>query len=73
MPGCKSVVEHEHNGLLCQLKNPDDLAKKMTDMMNRSDFQIKRFGENGRKKMENEFNESLVIEKYLEAILKLKK
>lgn len=73
VPGCKSVVEHEHNGLLCKLKNPDDLAEKMKDMMNRSDFQIKRFGENGRKKMEKEFNESLVIEKYLEAILELKK
>ena len=67
------MVEHEHNGLLCKLKNPDDLAEKMKDMMNRSDFQIKRFGENGRKKMEKEFNESLVIEKYLEAILELKK
>ncbi len=72
VPGCKSVVVHQYNGLLCQLKDPYDLAEKMRSMMLLNDNQIERLGSNGRKKMEREFNESLVIEKYLASLSELK-
>jgi glycosyltransferase involved in cell wall biosynthesis len=73
VPGCHNVVNHNINGLLCELKNADDLAKKMLEMSNFDDETLKRFGTNGRKKVEEEFNESVVINKYIETLSNLKK
>jgi glycosyltransferase involved in cell wall biosynthesis len=66
--GCKEVVEHGVNGLLCEVKNAQDLALKMKEMLLLSDDQRKLMGENGRLKMEKEFDENIVIQKYLQAI-----
>lgn len=63
--GCHQAVDDHVNGLLCRLKDVDDLAEKMITMANFDDATLKRFGENGRKKMESEFSEALVINKYL--------
>lgn len=68
VPGCHHVVENRYNGLLCELKSAEDLASKMEEMLNLNDQQLKRLGENGRKKMELEFDENLVISKYLTEI-----
>jgi glycosyltransferase involved in cell wall biosynthesis len=72
VPGCNNVVEHNFNGLLCKLKDADDLAEKMNCMVNFTDDNLKLFGENGRAKMEAEYDESLVINKYLAALAELK-
>lgn len=73
VPGCNNVVEHNYNGLLCKLKNADDLANKMRDMLNFDDNKRREFGKNGRLKIEREFDERIVIDKYLDAINKLRK
>lgn len=72
VPGCHQVVRHHFNGLLCELKNPDDLAQKMVSMANFDDETLKKFGENGRKKMEQEFDEKVVIDKYIQTIFGIK-
>ena len=66
--GCKEVVEHGVNGFLCEVKNAQDLALKMQDMLVLSESQRKLMGQNGRLRMENEFDENIVIQKYLQAI-----
>jgi glycosyltransferase involved in cell wall biosynthesis len=66
--GCKEVVEHGVNGFLCEVKNAQDLALKMKDVLLLSDDQRRLMGENGRLKMEKEFDEKIVIQKYLHAI-----
>jgi glycosyltransferase involved in cell wall biosynthesis len=66
--GCKEVVEHGVNGFLCEVKNAQDLALKMKEMLVLSDDQRRLMGENGRLKMEKEFDENIVIQKYLQAI-----
>ncbi len=68
VPGCHHVVSDQYNGLLCKLKDSSDLAQKMKDMMSLNDETLKSMGVNGRKKVENEFDESIVISKYLRAI-----
>lgn len=68
VPGCHHVVEDRYNGLLCKIKNADDLASKMEEMASLDDQQLKRLGENGRKKVEGQFDEQIVIDKYLSAI-----
>lgn len=68
VPGCHQVVNHNFNGLLCKLKDDADLAEKMHTMAMFDDDTLKKFGENGRMKMEMEYSESLVINKYVATI-----
>jgi glycosyltransferase involved in cell wall biosynthesis len=72
VPGCHHVVSHQFNGLLCKLKSVDDLADKMFEMANFDDETLKKLGVNGRKKMEAEFDEKIVVSKYLSTIDGLK-
>ncbi|MBX2961913.1 MAG: glycosyltransferase family 4 protein [Cyclobacteriaceae bacterium] len=71
VPGCNQVVEHELNGLLCNLKDSNDLADKMKRISSMNDNQLENLGINGRRKMESEFDESLVINKYLQTLTEL--
>jgi glycosyltransferase involved in cell wall biosynthesis len=73
VPGCNHVVEDEVNGLLCRIKDSNDLADKMRVMSHFSDDRLKEFGKNGRARMEAKYNESLVIGKYLVALNQLKR
>jgi glycosyltransferase involved in cell wall biosynthesis len=66
--GCRDVVDDQVNGLLCQVRNADDLAKKMRQMIMLSPEQRLAMGEAGRDKVKSEFNEKIVIQKYLNAI-----
>jgi glycosyltransferase involved in cell wall biosynthesis len=72
VPGCNNVVEHGYNGFLCQMKDADDLALKMFRIMSLSDSEREKMGENSRKKIEEKFDERIVIRKYLESIYKIK-
>jgi glycosyltransferase involved in cell wall biosynthesis len=72
VPGCNQVVEDKFNGLLCNMKDSDDLADKMRSMANFDDETLKAMGVNGRRKMEAEYAESIVIDKYLHTLTALK-
>lgn len=69
--GCKDVVDDNINGFLCEAKNSQDLADKMEMMINLSEEDRKVMGQKGRKKIINQFDEKIVIQKYLEAIKKV--
>ena len=73
VPGCNNVVKHQYNGLLCNLKDASDLADKMMEMASLDDDYLRNFGQNGRLKVESEFDESLVINKYLHTLGTLKR
>lgn len=73
VPGCNNVVVNNFNGLLCKLKDSHDLALKMKEISTYDDSVLKKFGKNGRSKMEAEYDESLVINKYLHALKEIKK
>ncbi len=66
--GCKDVVEHGLNGFLCEVKNAQDLALKMKEMLVLSEDQRRLMGQNGRLKMEKKFDEQIVVQNYLKAI-----
>lgn len=68
VPGCNHVVTDRYNGLLCNLKDAEDLASKMAQMAELGPEALADFGRNGRIKMENEYDESIVINKYLAAL-----
>ena len=66
--GCKEIVDNNINGFLCEARNSKDLADKMEMMINLSDDERKIMGQAGRKKIVKEFDEKIVIDKYLDSI-----
>jgi glycosyltransferase involved in cell wall biosynthesis len=73
VPGCHQVVEHGINGFLCRMKDADDLAIKMEEMGKLDDSVLIRFGHNGRQKMIANYDEKLVINKYVDALKSFQK
>jgi glycosyltransferase involved in cell wall biosynthesis len=68
VPGCTEIVEHGNNGFLCEMKNATDLARQMYKMTKLDDSTLQVMGEASRQKVEEKFDETLVIDKYMEAL-----
>ncbi len=66
--GCNQVVEDGFNGLLCEAQNAENLAVKMDKMMMLPESDRMKMGLNGRRKMEQEFSDDIVIKRYHAAI-----
>lgn len=66
--GCREVVDDGVNGFKCEIRNPDDLAEKMEKMLNLSSNERVQMGRNGREKIIHEFDEKIVIQKYLDKV-----
>jgi glycosyltransferase involved in cell wall biosynthesis len=66
--GCQDVVDDDVNGLLCAARDADDLAAKMTRMIGFSPERRHEMGMAGRVKMTQQFDEKIVIRKYLDTI-----
>jgi glycosyltransferase involved in cell wall biosynthesis len=68
VPGCRQVVQDGLNGLLCKLQSAQDLAFKMETMMRLPDSTRQMMGEYGRRKMEIDFSDFTVLNKYTKAM-----
>lgn len=66
--GCRETVDDGINGYLCELRSTSSLVKKLELMINLSHDQRLSMGEKSRIKVENEFDEQIVINKYLQAV-----
>lgn len=66
--GCRDVVDDGVNGYLCKPKDASDLADKMERIVSMSSAEREAMGLRGREKVEREFDEQIVIDKYLSAI-----
>lgn len=66
--GCREVVDDGINGYLCKPKDASDLADKMELIVSLTHAEREAMGLRGRKKVEREFDERIVICKYLSAI-----
>lgn len=66
--GCQDIVDDHVNGLLCQVRNAHDLAEKMLQMIRLSPEKRLDMGAAGRRKVTAQFDEKIVIRKYLDMI-----
>jgi glycosyltransferase involved in cell wall biosynthesis len=66
--GCREVVDEGVNGFLCKVRDSDDLAEKMLRMLELTPEQRIEMGRRGREKMVAQYDEKIVIQKYLHAI-----
>lgn len=66
--GCRDAVDDGVTGLLCRVGDADDLAEKLLRMIEMSHEERVLMGLAGRRKMELEFDEKIVIDRYLRVI-----
>ncbi|MEZ8760779.1 glycosyltransferase family 4 protein [Vibrio splendidus] len=66
--GCRETVDDGINGYLCEPRSTSSLVEKLDLMVTHSHDQRLQMGLQSRIKVENEFDEKIVINKYLEAV-----
>jgi len=66
--GCRDVVDDGLNGFLCRARDPTDLARKMAQMIALTPSERQEMGLRGRDKVALEFDEGVVIKRYVSAI-----
>jgi glycosyltransferase involved in cell wall biosynthesis len=71
VPGCREVVAHGINGLLCEVRNANSLADRLAQMLDMDGEERRAMGERGRHKVMAEFDEQVVINQYKDLIRNL--
>ncbi len=66
--GCRDAVDDGVSGLLCRTRNADDLAVKLLRIIEMPAEDRAKIGLAGRSKMELEFDENIVIDRYMHVI-----
>lgn len=66
--GCKDVVEDGKTGFLCQPKNAEDLAEKMLHVMSLDEKKLCELGLNGRNKIVHEYDDKIIIKRYIDLV-----
>jgi glycosyltransferase involved in cell wall biosynthesis len=66
--GCREVVEHNYNGLLCQPQDSEDLYEKMKNILSLDRERLVKMGENGRKLVLEKFDDRFIIDFYTKAL-----
>ena len=72
VPGCREVVRHGFNGLLCRQRDSQDLAYQMQTILQMPAAQIALLGRASRQLVEERFDEQRVIDAYLQALDELR-
>jgi len=71
VPGCRDLINNGVSGYTCRMQDYQDLVFSMEKMLHLSEKERKKMGKKGRKFMVEEYNEKIVIEKYLHTIKEL--
>ncbi|GAB3232717.1 glycosyltransferase family 4 protein [Hymenobacter seoulensis] len=68
VPGCRETVVDGQNGLLCEVRNAQDLAAKMLQIVRMPSAELAQMGRAGRRLAEEKFDERIVLDKYLSIV-----
>jgi galacturonosyltransferase len=66
--GCREVIDNGVNGYIVNQKDSNDLIEKIEKFLSLSWEERRQMGLNGRKKVENEFNRQIVVNRYLNEV-----
>jgi len=69
VPGCRNVVQEGFNGLLCDAKDSESLRQAMQKMLEMTAAEREKMGENGRALVAREYDEQLVTDATMEAVI----
>lgn len=73
VPGCRHIVTHGENGLLCQARSAHSLKAALEQLINMNNEQRRQLGQRGRNRVELEFSEQRVIDAALSVVENLQK
>jgi glycosyltransferase involved in cell wall biosynthesis len=68
VPGCREIARQGVNALLCKVADAQSLADAMLAMLAMPEAERARLGRAGRRIAEEEFDERIVSDRYLEAL-----
>ena len=68
VPGCRDLVSHGDNGLLCDSRSQASLAAAMEEMLRLDPAARGAMGRRARERAEREFDQQIVVDAYLEAL-----
>lgn len=68
IPGCREIIEDGYNGYLFNVKSVKSLEQKLVQFIELDKKSRELMGINSRKKVEREFDRSIVIDAYIKAI-----
>ncbi|WP_347157329.1 glycosyltransferase family 4 protein [Pontibacter chitinilyticus] len=68
VPGCRDVVQHGLNGYLCRVRDAEDLAAKMQQLLQLPEAELERMGQASRQLAVTKYDDRFVIQKYLQAV-----
>lgn len=71
IPGCKEIIDEDKNGYLFDVKSVKSMEEKIIKFIELDAESKKKMGENSRKKVEKEFDRTIVIREYLDGINKI--
>lgn len=71
VPGCRETVDDGVSGFYCEAKSSESLIAAVERFIALPWEKKKKMGQNGRKKVEQEFDRQMVVKAYMEAINKL--
>ncbi|WP_093014717.1 glycosyltransferase family 4 protein [Roseivivax halotolerans] len=71
VPGCKSVVDHAANGLLCKVRSGASLADAFRRFLAMDTGERREMGQTGRAKMAAEYDEGLIVAAYERAMVQM--
>jgi glycosyltransferase involved in cell wall biosynthesis len=69
--GCRDIIDDGVNGFFVEPKNTADLTEKIEKLIIMSEEKRRELGRASRKKIKREFDEKIIIKKYLEEIYKI--
>lgn len=68
VPGCRHIVAHGVNGLLCEARSADALHGALDQLLSMTDAERDALGAAGRKRVIAEFDEQLVVNSALDVV-----
>lgn len=68
VPGCRQAIEPEVTGWLCEVRNAGALAQQMKRVLCMDSESLQQAGRAARMRMENQFNEQVVVQAYLDCL-----
>lgn len=71
VPGCKHVITHGFNGLLCEVKSSESLAEQMCAILDLDDDLYQQMCLNSRARIVEEYDEKIVVQHALESVMSL--
>ena len=73
VPGCRDVIDEGVNGFLCEPRDPASLANAMDSLASLPEERRASMGAASRRKVQEQFNEALVVRAYLDVLASLER